>query len=475
MLISFLLFPRMIGPLWDLPKDASNAFSGISDTINLGLISNLALSKETAFRARFDEQSPPQNQLYWRGPVFWNTDGRQWQLSRSKTIATLPALNSATTPYSYSIVMDPHNQFWLYGLDAPIAPDKNVRLTEDRQLINNVKVTRNRSFNFISSTAGIAAPLSDADRKRALALPDATDSRVYTLADSWRNKGANPLDTINNGLAYFNNEQFYYTLTPPTLGDDPVAEFLFNTQRGFCGHYATSFAVVRRAAGIPARLIGGYQGGVYNQMGGFWEILQADAHVWVEAWVDGKGWLRVDPTAAISPNRIERAINLNNPIAGDEITFLLDSPEGFNKWKQQLTSVLQTIDYYWESGVLAYGPEVQGDFLANVGIEGWEDMIRWHAVLSGVFILLGALYLYRPSGQPKDRVQVRYLALCKPLAKKAGPRKLNETASDYLQRAIQHYPTNMDELEGIKALYLETRYGQKPGELFFASLKKLKL
>jgi transglutaminase-like putative cysteine protease len=475
MVISFVLFPRMIGPLWAMPKDSSNAVSGIADTINPGLISNLALSKKIAFRARFQDKTPAQKNLYWRGPVFWNTDGRQWKLSPSKTIKDIASDMPVDSIYNYSIIMEPHQQFWLYGLDSPISAPKGIRLTEDHQLINKVKLTRSRVFEFTSSTTPIATAISDADKSRALTLPNNTDNKIYKLAETWRGKTNNDIDVINTGLQYFNQQDFYYTLTPPTLGNDPVADFLFKTKRGFCGHYATSYAVVLRAAGIPARLVAGYQGGVYNELGDFWEVRQADAHVWVEAWVETLGWLRVDPTAAIAPNRIEHSINLNNQTAGDEIQFFIEPPEGFAKWGQQLNSIIQTVDYYWEAGVLAYGPEVQNEFLSNVGIDGWEDMVMWLAILGGLFILLLATYMYHQTPQKVDPVQKAYLTLCKKLAKKAGARKCHETSSDYFQRAINYHPRIKKELLTVKNLYLNARYGKGITSRFIESLKQLKL
>ena len=475
MLLSFLLFPRMIGPLWAMPSDASNAISGISDSINPGQISHLALSKETAFRARFNDRSPAQNQLYWRGPVFWNTDGRQWTLSPSKTIKQQAIRGPVSTTFRYSIVMEPHQQIWLYALDSPIKAPVDVKITEDRQLISNKKLSRARAFDFTSSILPTSETISEEDKTRALALPDNTDIRILQLASSWRNDTRSDMGVINNGLAFFNKENFYYTLTPPQLGNDPVAAFLFASKRGFCGHYATSFAVVLRAAGIPSRLVAGYQGGLYNSVGNFWEVRQADAHVWVEAWVQSLGWVRIDPTAAISPNRIQHAIDLDEQRIGDEIKFFIKPPDGLAKWGQQLNSILQTVDYYWESGVLAYGPEVQNDFLANFGLHGWEDMVLWLAILSATFLLIFSVYLYRLKPNKIDPAQKAYLSFCKKLARRYGEKRPSDTSFAYFSRISESQPSFRERLLQVRVHYLHCRYGGGRIEPLLASIKSFKL
>lgn len=475
MILSFLLFPRMIGPLWAMPSDASNAISGISDTINPGQISQLALSKETAFRARFIDQPPAHNQLYWRGPVFWNTDGRQWTLSPSKTIKQQAIRGPVSTTFQYSIVMEPHQQVWLYALDSPIKAPADVKITEDRQLISNKKLSRSRAFDFTSSIQPTSETISKEDKTRALALPDNTDIRILQLASSWRNDTRSDMGVINNGLAFFNKESFYYTLTPPQLGNDPVADFLFDSKRGFCGHYATSFAVVLRAAGIPSRLVAGYQGGLYNSVGNFWEVRQADAHVWVEAWVQSLGWVRIDPTAAISPNRIQHAIDLDEQRIGDEIKFFIKPPDGLARWGQQLNSILQTVDYYWESGVLAYGPEVQNEFLANFGLHGWEDMVLWLAILSAAFLLIFSLYLYRLKPNKIDPGQKAYLCFCKKLARRYGEKRPSDTSLAYFSRISESLPSFRERLLQVRVHYLHCRYGGGRIDPLLASIKSFKL
>lgn len=475
MLIFFILFPRMIGPLWAMPDDQS-AVSGLSDRINPGQVSNLALSDKTAFRVRFKGTPPKQKDLYWRGPVFWETDGQAWTLTppRKASFDRAKAIPSRNTDYQYTLMMEPHQQFWLYALDLPSAAPKNTRLTHDHQLILGNKLSRNLSYDITSSTQADLKNLSKHDHKRALALPRNTDPRVYALAKKWASNSTSNTAVINKALHFF-NKSFYYTLKPPSLGEDPVSEFLFDTKRGFCGHFATSFATLMRAANIPARLIGGYQGGVYNSVGGFYNIRQADAHVWVEVWLNTTGWTRVDPTAAIAPNRIEHSIDASSQRINGDVRFLLNPPDGIRQWAQEVTWIMHSIDYHWQNAVLAYGPEKQLDFLSQFGIIDWGDMIIWLSIFSGItlFIVMSTVFLLQPN--PQDLVQTAYLKLCKKLAKKAGPRHQYESASDYFKRVNTLYPNSTVELDELKKLYVTARYETGRIQPFLNAARRFRL
>ena len=475
MLVFFLLFPRMIGPLWALPDD-NTAVSGLTDTINPGQVSNLALSDKTAFRVRFDGEAPAQKDLYWRGPVFWETDGQAWKLTppRKEAFEQAKITPSNSADYQYTLMMEPHQQFWLYALDTPNQAPKNTRLTHDYQLILYTKLSRNLSFSMRSSIQTEMHELSNNDRARALKLPLSTDSRVLSLAKQWSESSNNPSQIIKKALQFYNAE-FYYTLKPPSLGKDPIAEFLFDTKRGFCGHFSTSFATLMRAANIPARLVGGYQGGLYNKVGDFYNIRQADAHVWVEVWLENSGWTRIDPTAAIAPNRIENSIDVSQNNRNGEINFLLTPSEGLGKWIQQLNLVMHSVDYYWQNAVLAYGPEKQLDFLSSFGIIDWGDMVIWLTILSGLllFITMGALFYLHAN--KVDPVQQAYLKLCKKLAKRAGERAPHQSASSYIEEASKHYASNGSELKRVGQLYLKSRYAKAEENVFINAIKQLKL
>ena len=474
MLIGFILFPRMIGPLWAMPSDSNTAVSGISNSINPGNISKLVLSKQQAFSVQFNGQSPAYAQLYWRGPVFWNTDGRQWTLSPPKKLINTANLPPATATYSYQLMMQPTQQHWVYSLDTPRSAPSSLILSQDYQLISPKKISRTQAFKITSSLNPVTEPLlSPEARQRALALPATTDDRIFKLAKQWQHNNPSSIDVISQGLSYFNQQNFYYTLTPPSLGQDPVSEFLFDTRKGFCGHYATSFAVVLRATGIPSRLVAGYLGGRYNEVGGFWDIRQSDAHVWVEAWVDNIGWMRVDPTASIAPERIQFSLD-NDQQLGDEIKFLMDSPTGVSLWLRQLESLALTIDYYWQSGVLAYGPEVQNQFLSIVGINGWEDMMLTLSILAALILVSVTLYIYRTSRLKLDPCQRVYLRFCRRLKRHFFEKHPGETSKHYFERIIEVDPTLSKPLSAVRQSYLNCRYAKADIQPLITAIKAFK-
>lgn len=462
MLALFLLFPRIVGPLWALPDDASRAYSGISRSISPGSISELSLLDETAFRVTFNGAVPLQKELYWRGPVFWTSNGKEWTHSSLQASFQIGPdehrLPAQAHRYHYTLIMEPHQQRWLYALDRPISVPDGVKLSRDSQLLMSSKLNRTWQVQLTSSPNLENHALSSHERFRALMLPDQLDPRVGQLAQQWRHANTDDRQIINQALRYFREQPFVYTLKPPLLGNDPVGEFLFSTRRGFCAHYATSFAILMRAAGIPSRVVAGYHGGIKNELGGFWEVRQADAHVWNEVWLFDTGWTRVDPTAAISPDRIEHSIDLAGQQASGEVSFLFHPPEGMVLWLHNVRQFWLTLDYLWQSAVLAYGPELQRDFLAGFGLHDWQDMVQALGILGAAILAVLAFILLRQAPVGVDPVQKLFLKFCRQLGKQTDPRKPFETASDYLARVGDQVPERRPALTAIATAYLRARY-----------------
>lgn len=313
----WLLFPRFNAPLWQFGEDGGGAVSGLGDTMNPGGISDLALSDEIAFRVRFAGDAPPSQELYWRGPVLDAFDGDTWRRA-DREYATPPPLAVRGPEYRYTITIEPHRHPWIFALDLPARWDlPNARLTGDYVLVQPQPVSKPVDVAATSFTnAGIVGVLPEAQRRRD---SDAStgNPRTQEFAARLRREHPDDGDYAQAVLSMLHTEAYYYTLTPPRLGADPVDEFLFDTKRGFCGHYASAFALLMRAAGIPARIVTGYLGGTLNPYGNYWIVRQADAHAWVEIWIAGRGWQRVDPTAAIAPARVLRSPR--NEVQGTEL------------------------------------------------------------------------------------------------------------------------------------------------------------
>nr|WP_265584069.1 DUF3488 and transglutaminase-like domain-containing protein [Chitinimonas koreensis] len=299
------VLPAHRGPLWRLPQDRAAARSGLADSMSPGSFSNMSKNDEVAFRVEFDGDRPEQSLLYWRGPVFDDYDGVSWTQAPPGG-GPSPRVERAGGGASvrYSIMLEPHQRPWLLALDLPLALPPETRLTERLQLIGRRVVDKRLRLELESTTAYRAARQEEPERlERALALPDGFNPRARAVAERWRTLA--PAARIDEALRFFGRQGLQYTLAPPLYGRDAVDDFVFDGRQGFCEHFAGAFVFMLRAAGLPARVVGGYQGGEDN--GGYLIVRQADAHAWAEVWLEGEGWRRVDPTFAVAPAASARA------------------------------------------------------------------------------------------------------------------------------------------------------------------------
>ncbi|OGT03271.1 MAG: transglutaminase [Gallionellales bacterium RBG_16_57_15] len=462
-LILFILFPRVQGPLWGMPQDAF-ASSGLDDKMAPGSLSRLILSEEVAFRVSYAGQPPRREQMYWRGPVLWHFDGRTWTPGR--TIATVaPQFTDTTQPIDYSVTLEPHNKTWLFALDVPERISVPASLTYDFQVVQKEPVKARLRYE-ARSHLGYHANLRENERQiqRALQLPPSLNPRAQQLAAGWRAQAvvktgdANDAAVVRAALAYFNQQNFQYTLEPPLLGLHNVDEFLFETRQGFCEHYASAFVFLMRAAHIPARVVTGYQGGEFNALGNYYIVRQSDAHAWAEVWLSGQGWVRVDPTAAIAPARVERGLSaaVTNNAA---LSFMARNPP---QWLLELRLNWDALANQWNQWVLGYNAERQFAFLTRLGMESvtWQKLAL--NMMAGVGFIMGlfALFMLRHliKRQP-DKVQAAWLKLCRRLAKTGLPRAAHEGAQDYAARVAAARPELADAMRDLAVRYSALRYG----------------
>ncbi|MBT8365828.1 MAG: DUF3488 and transglutaminase-like domain-containing protein, partial [Deltaproteobacteria bacterium] len=259
-LILFVVFPRIQGSLWGM-RSATQAFSGFSDSLAPGNVTNLVRNNAIAFRVKFDNQIPDSERLYWRGLVFWRFDGRAWQLSDNTVNIALPIQGHSST--EYTITLEPHNHRWLFALDLPYESGPNIIRLSDQTLLSRWKVRRRLQYRLKSYTSYTTGPLWEWESV-ALQIPPNKNPQTIALAREWRAASANPVQYVNTALNYFRNNDFGYTLNPPPLGEESIDDFLFRIRKGYCGHYASAFTYLMRAAGIPARMVAGYLGGELN-------------------------------------------------------------------------------------------------------------------------------------------------------------------------------------------------------------------
>jgi transglutaminase-like putative cysteine protease len=457
-LVFWLLFPRFAGPLWQIPNDSQTAESGLSDTMSPGDISQLALSDEIAFRVRFASAAPPARERYWRGPVLDIFDGHTWSQS-TNVPAAAAALKPQGPAYQYTVMMEPHRHRWIFMLDWPASWDlPHAGLTSAYTLLQPEPLSRPVDVIGTSYTRVQASePLNKNMRRRDTRLPLNRNPRTLQLAQELRSAHPDDMEYVRAVLNMFTRQPFFYTLTPPKLADNSVDEFLFGTKRGFCGHYASAFAALMRAANIPARVVTGYQGGTLNPYGDFWSLRQSDAHAWTEVWIDTQGWVRIDPTAAIAPERVERgltdAVSADDPLA--------------SRWQRRTTWFagarlrLDALKVIWRERILDFDQDSQRKLLEMLQIpepDGQKLVILLAAAMALVLGWLTWQVRRELAPQSKDVAARTYLRLCAKLAAAGLPRRAHEGAEGYALRVARQRPDLADTVTALCRHYSYLRY-----------------
>ena len=468
MVIVYLLFPRISGTLWGLPADAHSGLTGMPDTMQPGSIRNLSESSEIAFRVTFDGTPPPLRELYWRGLVLTETDGRSWRRETAQPEGKVSFVPLAD-PVRYDVTLEPSNKPWMPALDIPAIRPKGARYQPDFTLEHNEPIHERLNYSLTSYTRYRTGALEASEREQALRLPVNLSPRTRALAEQWRRENGNPLAVAQAALDYFHRESFFYTLNPPLLGDNPVDDFLFTTRRGYCEHFAAAFVTLMRAAGIPSRVVVGYLGGELNTAGNYLIVRQSDAHAWAEIWTAERGWVRVDPTGAIAPERIELGIDAVRRLELQGVALGSLSSEAVQRalelgWFEYIGRHTR---WYWDYTNLAwyrwvvdYGKERQERFLTAFGI----DDISWGRLVSllviGVLLvtLIYALFLLRPK-KSVDPALALYLRFCHKLARTGMVRAPYEGAHAFADRAARKRADLAGSISDITGLYEELRYG----------------
>jgi transglutaminase-like putative cysteine protease len=483
MLFLFVLFPRISGPIWGLPQDAGSATTttmteqitlgelpprgaqgttGISDNIEMGKISQLIQSDEIAFRVRFDNNEiPPSSALYWRGPVLWHTDGTVWSpLSRQNRQRQTPDIVIRGEAIKYTMTLEPHDKKWLFALDFPTRQPAQLStyFSAGGRLNSDNAIKQRTQYQLVSHTDYRFNADTDANLQAALQLPKDKHPRTREQAKSWQQQVDTPQQYINLVLDHFNRDGYVYSLTPPVLRGDTVDSFLFETREGFCEHYAASFTILMRAAGIPARIVTGYLGGDVNPVDDVLVVRQRDAHAWTEVWLPGQGWIRIDPTAAVSSQRIERGMSDILPAERKSPALLARSDAMVALW-QQMKNNWQAFNTAWDMWVVAFNPDKQKQLLQKLGMNNpdWQKMTVLLALLlslSGLTMLLVSLYRKQ---HPDPAVRL-YQQFCRKLARQGVVRRDYEGAMDFAARAADHLPDYQLQITSIASLYSQLRY-----------------
>ncbi len=459
MLALFVLFPRVQGPIWGMPQDAYAGMTGLSDEMSPGSVSQLILSDAIAFRVSFEAQIPAVNRLYWRGPVLWDYDGYNWTAPRGVPSTLQREYQRLGNPVEYTVTVEPHSRRWLFALDLPARAPPRSAITNDYQLLYQTAVSSRVRYDMASylNYRDNAEP-GRSELRRALALPPRSNPRSARLAGEMRTAAGDERAYVTAVLGMFRDQNFYYTTTPPPLRDNPVDEFLFATRAGFCEHYASSFAVLMRAAGIPARIVTGYQGGELNTIGNYMTVRQADAHAWVEVWLQDDGWVRIDPTAAVSPARVESGVAAAVPQT-ESLPLLL---RGDYPWLRRARMTWDSVAYSWNQIVLGYTQDRQRQLMRRAGIDDatWQTLVTVMFIATGAITLaLAALMLHKLRAMRPDPVAAAYARFCERLARRGVARHPSEGPDAFRKRASAARPELAPSIGSISELYIRLRYG----------------
>lgn len=464
MLIAFVLFPRIPGPLWGLPQDAFDAVSGLSEDMSIGHIARLALSDEIAFRVEFTGPAPHARDRYWRGPVLWVTDGRNWQLGASGYGRAAPLATQG--PYfDYHVMLEPHRKRWLFGLEMVTVPPPAAELMRDRRLLSRTVVTRRLRYAVRSATTYQDRDLGAAARAAGLALPRGAHPRTRELAEGWRAAGLRERGLVDTALDHIRTQGYNYSLTPPPLPGDSIDEFLFDTRTGFCEHFAAAFVVLMRAAGLPARVVTGYQGGEFNAVGGYLVVRQRDAHAWAEVYLEDAGWVRVDPTAAVAPERV--ALGSGDALPQPSPFAAFDRAGVAARAWRQLAAALDAAAYGWNRWVLGYSPQQQRRLLDALGLEDWDYgnlVIALTVALAAAAGVL-ALAVLRAARRARDPLVALYATFCSRLARAGVVRRAGEPPLAFARRAMLARADLAADISTITRLYTELRYGRRTRDI----------
>ncbi|WMW79376.1 DUF3488 and transglutaminase-like domain-containing protein [Undibacterium cyanobacteriorum] len=481
----FFLFPRLQGPLWGLPSDANVARTGLSNSMSPGNISKLAMSEELVFRVRFFDVVPEKSKMYWRANVLDEFDGRTWTAGYSPELNKKPnrdAIQVSGKAIRHEVTIEPNGERNIFALELPNSlpqiEGNTSSLTPNAELVTSLPlqqrtrylVTSYVDYRFESSISPASVRLNTSILRRF-------NPKTAEFAAQLKSQFARPQDQIRAMLNYFRSENFYYTLEPPALGRNTVDEFLFNTRSGFCEHYASSFVLVMRYLNIPARVVTGYQGGNMNTQDGYLEVRQSDAHAWAEVWLSELGWVRVDPTAAVAPDRVLK--NLSATQKPGTIADLVGNVMGGNTLVNELRMRWSALNNAWNQWVLNYNETKQNGLLENLGLRDLD----WTKVLTRLF-LVGALILgltalpllrRRERRVLIDRLYSRLLDKC---SRKGIAKHSHEGPRNFLLRLQATMPTTISvpQLQAIEQfieLYIASKYGRSTPAEHIAQLRRL--
>jgi transglutaminase-like putative cysteine protease len=466
----FLFFPRFGSGFWALPG-GGGATTGLSDEMAPGAIDKLVADYEPAFRAKFEGPVPPPEERYWRGPVLNDFDGFTWR--RVRRYYQRAPVTFLGEPLRYQVTLEPTHRNWIFALDTVVeSPQPQVSLLHDRSLLRSEPVNESLTYNAVSHLrTAPQVPLTAEARRHETSLPDGPNPRARQLALQLRARARDDADYARLALDWFRDNKLEYTFEPEPTSLDSVDSVLFDTRRGFCGHFASAYANLMRAAGVPARVVTGYLGGEWNPFGSYFIVRQSDAHAWTEVWLEGRGWTRIDPTAVVEPARLRSGVYemLGQDGAPMEVS-ILRTP-----WLARMAQYWDGVNQWWREHVLGFNLGSQFDVLRMLGIESpdWQKLGWGFAAAMLLWLLWVTSSLRRSVPRLKpDRIGRAWLKANRKLAKLASPRAPSEGAMDYARRIARQHPALAPQVTAIASRYTRLRYGESAAPSDIAELER---
>ncbi len=472
MILLFFLFPRIQGSLFGLSL-AGTGKSGFSDNLAPGSVANLVKNDDVAFRAMFENRIPTSDLLYWRGIVFQTFDGRKWHAEKHpREFQTLP---EGKNPVSYTVTLEPHNNRWLFALEMPAKIPTLATFYKDCTLRARRAVKRKLRYEMTSNTSYRAEEENQWALRKSTRLPADFNPRVRQLAVQVTQNARNADEKVGRILDYFRTGGFAYTLQPPRLGANSVDDFIFNSKKGYCEHYASAFAFMLRSVEIPARIVGGYQGGEVNPYANYLIVRQSDAHVWVEVWLTEKGWIRIDPTAVVAPDRISEGVQ--GALADSRARNFLGPLSGFF---EQIRFRWDAVSTRWSAFFEGYSYYEQQALLEKIGITSgaWDASLKALLLLVIIVSMLISAYAWFVLKSPRrkpDAVKKYYTRFCEKLSRAGFERKPGQGPVDYVKYVSANRPDLKNRIDKITELYVQLRYREQDSTAVLADfVKKVK-
>ena len=448
--VVFFLFPRFPEPMWGAPGPDERSRSGLSNDMTPGDIAQMLLDDSPALRVTFETDTPPRNAMYWRGPVLGDFDGRRWSRWEGDVFSPAREVQVRGETIFHEVMQEPTTYRYLVGLDLPVEAPEGARLGADRTAYTARLQSSVRRYRMGSAIDYVLEPtLSIGSRQRHLRLPPGFNPRTSALIAEWQADNPPPEALIQRALALF-NAQFTYSLTPPLLGRDSVDDFLFATREGYCEHFASAFAVMMRSADIPARVVTGYQGGFFNRVGDYWLVRNSDAHAWTEVWLEGRGWVRIDPTSAVAPERIRDGLSGITPPAG-----------ALSRFGQPLWDAMDAMRRGWNYLIVDFNATRQRDLLARIGLDpqDWRQIGITLAV--GIALALAASFTLLWRGGQRRRVDpllAAWQAFTTRLGRAGVVKAPDESPRAFAARASAALPKQAGQLKALTRRYIAQRY-----------------